>query len=147
MGGPAYYSGTISIAKNEDWVVPFLLQQTVPYDPWAEFPPTDLMTGGDKEDLASLTEITLPIDLTGSTISMQIRKIEADSTAVVSVTNGDGVNFDNAPAGLFTITILRAKLGRLHAGPYVADIVRLTPTGLAERLWEGSVTVFEGVTR
>jgi hypothetical protein len=115
----------MSIAKNEDWVVPFVY-------------------GTTSEDGLTFT----PIDLTGSEIKLEIRKHEPDHEAVVSVSSpDDGIIFNDAAGGEFTVVIVRDKLIRLAPGEYVADMVRLMTSGYQERLWEGSVTVVEGTTR
>jgi hypothetical protein len=125
MPGPSFYSATVQIAKNEDWVVPFTYGTTP--------------DGG----------ITVtPIDLTGSTLEMQIRKNEADHEATVSVTSADGsIIITDAPNGAFTILIDRDRLSRLAPGDYVTDLVRIAPSSLRERLFEGTATVVEGTTR
>jgi hypothetical protein len=126
MAGPAYYSGVMNIAKNEDWVVAFAYGT----------PQTD----------GSI----LPIDLTGSVIKLEIRMNEADHEAIVAVTseNGDGIYITDAPGGQFTIAIGREdRLFRLGPGQYFADLVRLMPSGYQERVWEGNAIVVEGTTR
>jgi hypothetical protein len=128
MPGPAFFSGTMNIAKNEDWSVP--LEYLVDYTP----------VSGDPENIQ-------PLDITDSTFKLQIRKTEADNTAVVTVETGDGIEITNAAGGEFTVTITRAKLKRLHAGDYFGDLVRTDPNGFAERMWEGKVIVVEGVSR
>lgn len=125
--GPAWYSGTINLAKNEDWRVQ--LQYNVDYT-----------VSGDPENIQSL-------DLTGSTISLQIRKKAEDKSAIVTITNGDGVTLSEPVIGMFELMISRAKSARLHAGEYVADLIREDANGYVERMWEGAVEVVEGVTR
>jgi hypothetical protein len=125
MAGPAYYSGQINIAKNEDWIVPFVYQ-------------TVDTTG----------TIFTPIDLTGSLLKLEIRVLETDHEAIVSVFSpSNGIIFTNATLGQFTILIDRLLLVRLAAGDYFTDLVRLMPNGLQERMWEGTATVVEGTTR
>jgi hypothetical protein len=124
MAGPAYYTGSINISKNEDWIVPFVYSM-------------DDGTG-------HLT----PIDLTGSVIKMEIRKQEADNSVMVSIYSPDnGITINDAVNGEFTILIDRPRSSQLKAGDYVSDIVRLMTNGWQERLWEGAVTVVEGTTR
>lgn len=125
--GPAWYSGTINIAKNEDWKVQ--LQYNVDYT-----------VSGDPPNIQSL-------DLTGSVLSLQIRKTADDKSALVTITNGDGVTLSDPIIGMFELRISRAKLKRLHAGEYVADLVRTDLNGDIERMWEGVCVVVEGVTR
>jgi hypothetical protein len=110
----------MNIAKNYDWVVSFKY--------------TDAASN--------------PINLTGSTIKMEIRNLETDHTAVVSVYSpNNGIAIPTPTNGQFEIFITRDELARLSAGDYVADMVRLMPSGLQERIWEGTVTVVEGTTR
>ena len=124
MGGPAYYSGTMNISKNEDWVVAFIYS------------------------IANADGSLTPIDLTGSTIKIEIRKREEDHEASVSVYSPDGgITITDAANGKFTVLMDRYKLVRLAPGEYVSDIVRLMPNGLQERLWEGVAEVVEGTTR
>jgi hypothetical protein len=125
MAGPAYYSGAMNIAKNEDWIVPFVYT----------------MDNGD----GTFT----PIDLTGSTLTLEIRNHETDHEVFVAVTsdNSDGIVINNAPGGAFTIVIPRDRMVRMVPGDYVADLVREMTNGFQERLWEGVVNVVEGTTR
>jgi hypothetical protein len=125
MAGPSYYSGVMNIAKNEDWIVPFL------YD----------MVSADGSTHT-------PIDLTGSLLKLEIRVLETDHEALVSVYSPDhGIILTNAAGGQFTILIDRAHLVHLAAGEYYTDLVRLMPNGYQERMWEGSAIVVEGTTR
>ena len=125
MAGPSYYSGVINISKNEDWVVPFAYG-------------TVDSTG------ANFT----PIDLTGSTLKLEIRIQEIDHEALVSVYSPDGgIAITNATQGQFQILMDREHLIHLAAGQYFTDLVRLMPNGYQERLWEGTAYVVEGTTR
>jgi hypothetical protein len=125
MAGPAYYDGTLNIAKNEDWIVPFI------YGSYAD----DGIT-------------VVPIDLTGSTLKLEIRVAETDNTAMVSVASPDnGIVIDDITGGAFTIVLDRAKLARLTAGTYFADLVRLMANGYQERLVDAQALVVEGTTR
>jgi hypothetical protein len=127
MSGPAYYTGTMNIAMNDDWIVPFLY-----------------------ESLGSDGVTLTPIDLTGSTLMMEVRTSESDHNVAVSVSSSppsSGIQITNATGGMFTITLDRNRLSQLSPGNYVSDLVRLMPSGWQERLWEGTVTVVEGTTR
>jgi hypothetical protein len=124
MAGPAYYSAVMNISKNEDWGVPFVY--------------------GTTDSMGDFT----PLDLTGSTIKMEIRKTESDHEALVSVLTPDqGISFTDITNGAFSVLIVRDQLARLPPGQYVVDMVRLMPNTLQERLWEGTCTVVEGTTR
>src|SRR3954465_15755009 len=122
MAGPAYYTATMNVAKNEDWIVAFQY--------------------GTPEDGGSWT----PIDLSTSIIKLEIRKREPDHEAIVSVSSpSNGISITDAPGGAFTVAIMRDKLVRLAPGEYVTDMVRETPD-FQERLWEGAAIVVEGTT-
>jgi hypothetical protein len=125
MAGPAYYTAVINIARNDDWIVPFLYVAQNP------------------------DGSTTPIDLTGSTLSMEFRVVDTDHEVLVSVASpSGGITIDNAAGGAFTIWIPVAVLQQqLPPGSYVSDLVRLMPNGLQERMIDCTVTVVEGVTR
>lgn len=128
MAGPAYYTALIQIAQNEDWVVPFVYGSANP----------------DGSDF-------VPIDLTGSTLMMEIRAEESDNEAIVSVSSADGtIEITNPTQGQFTIIVDRAHSWRLPPGnnvSYVVDLIRLMPNGYQERIFEGTATCVEGTTR
>ena len=125
MAVPAYYDGVMNVAKNDDWIVPFVYGY---FD-------TDGVT-------------VVPIDLTGSLIKLEIRIQEIDHEALVSVFSpSNGIFFNDAVNGSFTITIDRAHLIRLAAGTYYADLVRLMPNGYQERILDAQAIVVEGTTR
>jgi len=124
MAGPAYYTVAVNIAKNEDWVVPFVYQ-------------------------TSADDVTFtPIDLTGSVFRLQIRKRESDHQAMVYIQSpDDGITITDAVNGKFQIAIERYRLVDLEAGEYVIDLIREMTNGFDERLFEGTATVVEGTTR
>ena len=91
MAGPAYYTGTMNIAQNEDWAVPFVYQ-------------------------AQASDGTLsPIDLSGSLLKLEIRVQESDYEAIVFSFSSpdDGIFITDAVNGMFTITITRDTSARL----------------------------------
>ena len=127
MSGPAYYTGTINISMNEDWIVPFLYQTS----------PDGGVT-------------TTPIDLTGSTLMMEIRHQETDHEVLLSLTSqgNQGIYITDAAGGAFEILITRTQLEQFFPGNFVADLVRLMPNGYVERILDCDVvTVVEGKTR
>ena len=127
MAGPTYYEATVNIALNEDWVVPFS------YGSYA----ADGIT-------------ILPIDLTGSTLKLEIRVNETDNEAIVSAFSpDDGIYFNNndPTIGQFVIALTRDKLWRLYDGAFSVDLVRLMPSGYQERIFEGTANVVVGTTR
>jgi hypothetical protein len=125
MAGPAYYTGVMNVAKNADWVVAFQY---------------------GTNSSGSL----VPIDLTGSTIKMEIRVNESDNEALIHVSSAlaNGVYITDPTNGLFTVAITREDhLAILEPGQYFVDLVRLMPSGYQERIWEGTAIVIEGTTR
>jgi hypothetical protein len=125
MSGPAYYTGVMNVAMNEDWIVPFLYAV-----------------------LNSDGVTTTPTDLTGSTLMMEIRHSEAEHEVLIELASPDkGISIDNAIGGAFTILITRQQLAQMTPGTYVADLVRLMTNGYIERILDCTVTVVEGVTR
>lgn len=127
MSGPSWFSGTMNLAKNEDWKV--ALTYTIDYT-----------VSGDPVNIQ-------PLDLTGSQFLLQIRKTEEDASAIVSISNGDGIVITNAAAGEFELTITTTRAQRLHPGDYVADLLRTDSNGFVERVWEGACIVVEGTSR
>jgi hypothetical protein len=123
MPGPAYHSGVMRIAKNEDWIV-------------------DFVYGTNEGDTFT------PIDLTGSMLKWAIRKTEANHEAIVwTQSPGDGIVFTDATTGRFTVKISRKKLKHVPPGDYVSDLVCLRAgSGIQERIWEGTATVVQGTT-
>jgi hypothetical protein len=125
MAGPAYYEATMNISLNEDWIVPFV------YGTYA----ADGVT-------------VIGIDLTGSTLKMEIREQESDNEAIVSVSSpSNGITITNMTGGAFTITLARGILWRLAPGSYVVDLVRLMANGYQERLIDATATVVQGTSR
>jgi hypothetical protein len=135
MSGPAFYSGTMNIAKNEDWIVAFQY----------------LTTAVSSE----------PVDLTGSVLEMHIRSTEHDHNAVVVLTskNNFGIRISDAANGEFEVRIMHAQttddsvpssLLLIAGAPYVADLVRHQSEeegSEIERILDCVVTVVEGATR
>jgi len=127
MGGPCLFSGNILIAKNEDWDQLFIWNIVYPIS-------------GEPDNIQ-------PKDITDHTFKMQIRKIEAEHTAVVTVSSGDGIEIINAAGGEFEVKITRDKLKRLSPGEYVSDLLIFDPEGSPTRFFDATVTVSEGSSR
>jgi hypothetical protein len=127
MAGPAYYSITMNISQNDDWVVPFIYQS---------------------QDASGNVA---PIDLSNSTLKLEMRVNESDHEAIVECHSPDGgIWITDAVNGCFTIAIDReSRLWRLVGGyQYTVDLVRLVASnGFQERIFEGTAFVVEGTTR
>jgi hypothetical protein len=128
MSGPAWFSGTLNLAKNEDWKVALTYM-------------IDYTVSGDPENIQ-------PLDLEGSQFLLQIRKTEEDASAIVSISTDDGgIVITNAAAGEFELTITTTRSQRLHPGDYVADLLRTDQNGFVERVLEVACIVVEGTSR
>ncbi len=84
-----------------------------------------------------------PVDLTGSTLSMQVRASASDPISVVPVV----VTVTDPLNGRFTVSIPAASLANVQPKTYVHDLVRLRPDGVKEQVWSGTMTIAAGVTR
>lgn len=120
--GPAYFQAGIELAKNDDWLIAFVL-----------------------------TDGTNPIDLTGCAFELQIRRLVTDHEALVALSSNDpdeSIVITDARNGLFQIWIAKEKLANVPLGDMVGDLIRILPDGLWERLWDiDPVRVSEGTTR
>ena len=120
--GPAYYTAQISLALNEDWIVPFIFSN------------------------ADGT----PIDLSDSILRLQIRNTDTDPHPIVSLSsiNSNGIVISNALNGEFTVIIARGNQLLRANSSYVCDLVRLnTNNEIQDRLFAGVANVTLGVTR
>jgi hypothetical protein len=89
-----------------------------------------------------------PIDLTGSTMHMGVRKNADDATELMLLTtaSGGGIIITNATAGQFTVWITQDQLRRLAPDQYVHSLIRDTGT-LQLEMWSGTLTHSAGPSR
>lgn len=89
-----------------------------------------------------------PVDLSGYTAAMQIRRTPESTATLVSLTsaNGGGIVIDG-PNGRVNIEISASTTGTFPAGKYVFDLVLTDTLSKKKRLVEGAVRVDAGVTR
>lgn len=90
----------------------------------------------------------LPVNLTGYSASMQIRRSHGDATALVSLTSAanGGLTIEGTD-GRVRIEIPAATTTTLTAGRYVYDLVLTDLSSKKKRLVEGVAIVDAGVTR
>ena len=90
-----------------------------------------------------------PVDLTGATVTMQIRERASSPSPAISLTSapGGGITISNPSGGEFLITISDELTGALTIRKGVYDVVVTSPGGEAYRLIEGVVAVHPGVTK
>ncbi len=90
-----------------------------------------------------------PMDLTGYTARMQMRRQKQADEALVDLTIGNGgILVLSAAQGQMAVTMTATQTAALPAGEsYFYDLVITRPDGYAMRLLEGKITVDGGVTR
>lgn len=90
-----------------------------------------------------------PVDLTGSTFRMMVRKTRDGNEVFVSLDSAGlgGITITNAVGGIIDLVIPKARLQRMAAGAYVHSMIRTRPDGIFEEVWHGHLTHKVGPTR
>lgn len=91
----------------------------------------------------SITADNVAVNLTGSTITIQVRKTAFATTADLTLTNGDGV----AIAGVSNNQIVLNKVVNIAAGNYLYDINVTFPSGVVKTYVWGTFLVQEDITK
>jgi hypothetical protein len=86
-----------------------------------------------------------PIDLTGCSAKMEIRREYADSQPAISVAVGTGITIE-ATAGKINVELTPAQTSTLTPGRYFYDVV-ISKGTQKRRIAEGAAIVMPGVTR
>lgn len=100
-----------------------------------------------------IREITLtddqgnPLNYTGYTAEMQIRKSHSDPVSVLDVNTTNGRVTVSGAIGLFRILISDEDTSALVPRTYVYDLLAVSPEGTKDRILEGNFVVSPGVTR
>lgn len=92
----------------------------------------------------TVSDVTTPIDLTGYTLRLQIKKCADDETAIVDLTNGSGITLTDAANGIATIDGFNVPD---VFGTYVYDLQYTTAGGQTTTYLVGTVTIEKDVTR
>ena len=88
-----------------------------------------------------------PIDLTGDTMRMGIRRHATDaSEQMLLTTENGGIAITDAPNGKFTINLVYDELRRLAPGDYAQSLIRIHQ-GRRLRIWSGTLTHAPGPSR
>jgi hypothetical protein len=88
-----------------------------------------------------------PIDLTGSTMHMGVRKNLNDVAEVLLLTTENGgIVITDAPGGLFTVWITQQQLEELPPDTYVHSLIRTTGP-LQLEMWSGTIVHEAGPSR
>jgi hypothetical protein len=88
-----------------------------------------------------------PIDLTGNTLRMGVRRHAKDvAEDLLLTTENGGLAIVDAPNGLFTVRMTQEQLERLPTGDYEHSLIRLDGTQRL-RVWSGTLTNNAGPSR
>lgn len=88
----------------------------------------------------------VPVNLTGYTARMQLRREYSSSSPALSLTSGSGLTLGGS-AGTVTISINAATTADLVADKYVYDLELVSSGGVVKRLLEGQIKLTPSVTR
>jgi hypothetical protein len=91
--------------------------------------------------------IGVPVDMTGASLEMMLRRHAADETALLRLATdtGDFVLTDTVN-GFFTLMIKQPVLQQLGLGSFDQSNI-MTLSGLKTKLWSGMIVVSPGPTR
>lgn len=89
----------------------------------------------------------VPVDLTGYSVSMQVREKHSSKIAVAEATSIGGGGIEILGGGMIRITMEAVFTATLAAKDYVYDIELTTPAGVVNRILEGKFIVTPEVTR
>lgn len=94
------------------------------------------------------TIVGVPIDLTGNTLRMGIRKRAEDATEdMLLTTENGGLLLLDAAAGQFAVRITQDQLVHLPVGDYEHSLVRWIGTTQKYRIWSGYLINNAGASR
>lgn len=88
-----------------------------------------------------------PIDITGKTFRMSLRKTAADEEVDLALVMNDGITISDAPNGVFNITIPQAKLAKLPPNTYVHSLIMTESGGAQTLIWNGTLIHSAGPSR
>lgn len=89
-----------------------------------------------------------PINLTGNTMRMGVRRNAGDVTEEMLLTTENGaLAIIDAPNGVFTVRITQDQLVHLDTGDYEHSLVRMPNTTEVYRIWSGTLTNNPGPSR
>jgi hypothetical protein len=89
-----------------------------------------------------------PIDLTGNTLRMGIRKRAEDVTEdMLLTTENGGLAIIDPVNGIFTVRLTQDQLVHLPVGDYEHSLIRLLSDNERYRMWSGTLTNNPGASR
>jgi hypothetical protein len=107
----------------------------------------DFICGFTYQYVDSTGTVTGPVDLTGDTMQMGLRKNAADVDELLLLTTQNGGLIVTSPsAGQFTVTITKAQLVQLPVDTFDHSLIRFHGTQTL-RIWSGTLTNTPGASR
>ena len=95
----------------------------------------------------STAEVPVPIDMTGASLEMMLRRHAEDQAAVLRLGTDTGeIVLIDAATGKFTVMIRQLDLVRLGLGDFDQSCI-MTQYGTKTRIWSGKLTNNAGPTR
>jgi hypothetical protein len=93
------------------------------------------------------TQSGKPIDLTGASMVMKLRRHAEDATAFLTLSTDSGeITVTNPAGGQFTIMITQQSLLELSLGPYEQSLI-MTINSVKKKIWSGALVVEAGPSR
>lgn len=103
--------------------------------------------GSDLDTLITYTDnAAAPINLTGCSARMQVRKFSGSSNSRLTLTNSSGITLGGA-AGTIRISVTAAALSTVPAGSYVYDIELVDTAQVVLKIISGQFEVNAEVTK
>ena len=88
-----------------------------------------------------------PIDITGASMVMKLRRHAEDVTAFLTLSTETGeITIVDPTQGLFTILIEQESLIELSTGPYEQSLI-MTFNSVKKKIWNGLLTINPGPSR
>jgi hypothetical protein len=90
---------------------------------------------------------TTPVDITGASMLMGVRRLATDVTEVFELSTATGeISITDPTNGLFSIMMAQSALIQLGLGDYVHSLI-ITLNGIKIPVWSGSLTINAGPSR
>lgn len=90
-----------------------------------------------------------PIDITGYSLEMMLRRHASDATAVLRLGTDTGeITIIDAPNGMFTVRIVQDTLEHLGLGDFDHSLIMADASNIGKtKIWSGTLTNTAGPTR
>jgi hypothetical protein len=106
----------------------------------------NIRIGDDFSKLLEITNKKVPVDMTGYSFKMQIRKNKGDATAILTLVSPTNIDISDVANGNIIITISNAVTTTLVEQQAVYDLKWTTDLGIVTTILEGAVQIQQTVT-